>query len=72
MNIEMNAGLMESMVQDWLADNSPEMDDLILDREPYFSEELNEWQQEAHDEEHDYLLVARDGYIRLDYVGTRL
>lgn len=59
------------MVQDWLADNSPEMDDLRLIGDPYITEE-GRWVQEAEDDDTTYVL-ADDGkgdiYIR--YSGSK-
>lgn len=61
----------EVMVQDWLADNAEEMDDLRLTGEPHIGED-GCWMQEAETVMHTYTLVAlTDGNIHLRYTGTK-
>lgn len=65
MKIEMNSDMMSIMVSDWIADNAPEMDDLVLEGEPYYSEDYEAWAQDAHDEKGDYVLIANGGFIEI-------
>lgn len=67
----MTANLMDIMVQDWLAENADEMEDLVLDGEPFYSTDLRHWVQLCHDENTDYTLDAEGGEIHINYAGTR-
>lgn len=58
------------MVNDWIFNETPMMDDLVLDGDPYYDDGI--WQQIAHDDKCCYLLVAdADGCIDIHYLGTR-
>lgn len=61
--------MMEIMVADYLADHPEYADDpIILDGNPYQDEDG--WHQDAHDEEHTYILsvdVYGDVYISTVY-----
>ena len=58
------------MVNDWIFNEAPMMDDLVLDCDPYYDDGF--WQQLAHDDKCYYLLVAdADGCIDIHYFGTR-
>ena len=70
-NHDMDESMMVSMVRDWLADNADEMADLELDGDPYYDDDLSAWVQDAHDETADYSLIAEDGSVRVEYVGSR-
>ncbi len=67
----MDAEMMEMMVADWMSDNADEMEDIVLDGEPYYDEELGAWAQDAHDSTTTYVLVEDNGNIRIEYVGTK-
>lgn len=54
---KMNAEMMEIMVNDWMADYADEMEDLILDGNAYYNEELSCWCMDAHDNERDYIFT---------------
>lgn len=57
------------MVDDWIFNETPMMDDLVLDGDPYYDDGF--WQQVAHDDKCHYLLVAdADGCIDIHYLGT--
>lgn len=62
--------MMKMMVSDWLFDHRDEMSDLILDGTPYYSEDYSAWAQDAHDSTTTYVLVAYDGNVDIQYVGT--
>ena len=70
---EMNAEMMEIMVDDFIADASGEYDDLILHRETaHYNEEIELWTMEAEDDKFDYTLAAYpDGVIRIYYSDTK-
>lgn len=58
------------MINDWMADNAEEMQDLTIG-EPYQTDE-GEWVADAYDQKCTYLLTSdSDGYIRMDYIGTK-
>lgn len=63
--------IFDMMVQDWLADNSPEMDDLQLVGEPYIGED-GRWVQEAEDDDAIYTLSDNgEGDIYISYSGGK-
>ena len=63
--------IFDMMVQDWLADNSPEMDDLRLVGEPYIGED-GRWVQEAEDDDAIYTLSDNaEGDIYISYSGGK-
>lgn len=62
--------MMQIMIDDWMSDNAGEMEDLVLDGEPYYDEELSAWVQECHDSDTTYCLVDRNGSISIEYAGT--
>ena len=65
----------ESMIKDWLFDNSPEYDDLVIDFDGIRISEDDPalgWTADAHDKKCSYNLHAdREGNIYIVYAGTR-
>lgn len=75
----------KDMVNDWLFDHNDDEDitNLVIDGEPYYEPDIWQedgdphcehgcWQQLAHDDKCDYLLVAdAEGNIQIEYLGTR-
>lgn len=59
------------MVSDWLTENSAEMEGLFLDGSPYYCGYYSAWVQDAHDDRYNYLLIANDESIEIEYNGTR-
>lgn len=60
------------MVDDWRFNAAPEMDDVVLDGDPYYDDDYGIWQQYAHDDKCDYVLVAdAEGCIYIEYLSTR-
>lgn len=61
------------MVNDWCFDHAgmeDEYGELVLDGDPYYDDGC--WQQNAHDDKCDYLLIAdAEGNIQIEYLGTR-
>lgn len=60
------------MIDDWFFDNADMEDvygELVLDGAPYYDDGC--WQQLAHDDKCDYLLIAdAEGNIQIEYLGT--
>lgn len=67
----MDKETMSLMVEDFIFSGGEELSGLVLDGEPYFDEESDEWRQDAHDEQHTYILFPCDGEIIIAYGGTR-
>lgn len=62
--------MMNMMVEDWMSDHQEEMADLVLNGTPYYDEDLSAWVQECHDSTTACVLVAYDGNVDIQYVGT--
>jgi len=61
--------LFEAMIGDWLTDNAPEYDDLVVD-DPEMED--GRWIASAHDDKAAYLLTDDGtGNIAINYDGAR-
>ena len=59
----MDKDMMSLMVEDFIFSGGEELADVILDGEPYFDEKNGAWRQDAHDDDHSFMLFAYGGNI---------
>ena len=57
------------MIEDWIADNAEEMEDLVVDGlQP--NEDAIQWEAICHDDNARYVLTFVGGDVRMNYISS--